>query len=199
MMSVTRPLYKVFALLTVLYSLLALKSGAQETIRWMEPYRQQMPDETIQSWLNCEQCYNDVATSLPVYTFSLPAEFNVKSVSLADARYQALSLQELQVLKGHGEVFLPGVPEVSFQVVYDRGKPLLSLSLIPLRRNPVDGAIEKLISFDVVLQPDGQRALLEDNQQVQEYAAESVLSKGEWFRVSVNKSGLQQLTYDELS
>jgi hypothetical protein len=181
----------------LLLSLSALKAVSQESVRWLQPYRQIHPDGSIQSWLNCEQCYNEEVNSFPVYTFFRNLDFRLKSVHFTDTHYEFLTSEELKSLENLNTSLIPANPEITTEVVYDRGNPVLRLSLIPLRRNASSGLLEKLISFEVKIEQDAQREL--KSEQSANYTFSSVLSKGDWFKVSVPKTGIYQLTYSDLS
>lgn len=198
MMSVNKPLYnKVLKVLLILVSLSAFHAHSQESVHWFQPFRETLPDGNIKSWLNCEQCYNSEENGLPVFTFFREVDFQIQSVSLTDTHYELLTEQELKALGSISALAVNATPELTHEIVYDRGNPLLRLSLVPLRRNNSNGAIEKLISFNVKIEQDNQRQL--KSEQALGYASSSVLSSGDWYKVSVSKTGLYQLTYNDLS
>lgn len=196
-MSLKRPLYIGFSTLLILFSFSAFRAVSQETVRWFQPYLQIMPDGSSKSWLNCDKCFNEEENGYPVYSFFREVDFQVKSVTLTETHYEPLNGEELKSVGSLKTSLLPSIPELSSELVYDRGNPVLKISLVPLRQNSINGKIEKLITFDVIIEQDNHRDLKSD--QSVDYASSSVLNSGDWFKVSVTKTGLHQLTYNDLS
>jgi len=165
-------------------------------LKWNLPYQQTGPDGTSVSWLSCDDCYTSTESGLPVFAFEETATKKVVSVDLTNDAYLPLSEAETQIVK-KSEYQFPALIKPDFETVYDRGRPSLRISLVPLRKNPENGHIEKLISFTLNIQTDGSRAM--ESATIHEYAPASVLSSGDWFRISLEKDGLYQLSYSDLA
>jgi hypothetical protein len=81
--------------------------------------------------------------------------------------------------------------DLNFQSVtgYEKGRPKVMVSFIPLRRNPSTGATERLVSGTLIvnIQPSATRISgTEDHT----YADNSVLSSGTWYKISVAQTGV---------
>lgn len=70
-------------------------------------------------------------------------------------------------------------------------------SLLPFRRNPENGMVEKLISFVLVCyfteNGQGSSSLTQKS-----YAEHSVLASGNWYKFSASVNGIYMLSYDDL-
>lgn len=66
--------------------------------------------------------------------------------------------------------------------------------LIPRYRTRADGKLDELLSYRLELQESATTAPKPSGSRV--YASHSVLASGQWFKVAVNKPGLQKITYE---
>lgn len=198
MKSENRP-YRIFC--TAIFAILFYSTGqvfAQQplVLKWMPPYVQTNDDGSTQLWLHCEGCYTDAATGLPMYHFTGAAEHEIEQVSLTQAVYQPLSPTETRALPPTAGSLPELIVPVS-ETVYDRGEAQVSISFIPLRKNPQTGLIEKLVSCNVSFLYSSARMLKSEASLT--YATTSVLSTGDWFRLAIDKDGIYQLTYNDLA
>ena len=79
-------------------------------------------------------------------------------------------------------------------LTYQKKKPQAFVSVLPFRKNPVSGAIEKLESFTFKL----TITPLTRQKSLNTYAANSVLASGNWYKVSVNADGIYKIDYNFL-
>lgn len=84
---------------------------------------------------------------------------------------------------------------IASTIVYEKKMPSLLVSVIPFRKNPSTGKIERLVSFEIKLSPGAKNSAQLDNRI---YAAHSVLKNGNWTKLAVSKNGIYKLTYSEL-
>jgi hypothetical protein len=68
-----------------------------------------------------------------------------------------------------------------------RGEPALSISFVPVRRNPVTGTIEKLVSFSYTFAHMMLRSKSTEEIAGQLYPDNSVLSSGTWVMVKTSE------------
>ncbi len=80
------------------------------------------------------------------------------------------------------------------QMSYYRKQPRAFVSVLPFRKNPTTGALEKLESFTLRVSV----APLHQLKSLNSYAANSVLSSGTWYKVSVNADGIYKIDYNFL-
>jgi len=75
--------------------------------------------------------------------------------------------------------------------------PFLEVSILPIRRNPLSGQIERLVSFSLEMDVmEIQRPAL--TKKTIAHAANSVLASGSWYKFAVSSNGIYQLTYNDL-
>ena len=84
---------------------------------------------------------------------------------------------------------------IESSIVVSRKQPYVNVYLAPLRWNEEKNIVEKLQSFTIIIDLE-ERALFANN--FIDYADNSVLDKGDWFKIKVNKGGVYKLTYSQL-
>jgi len=85
----------------------------------------------------------------------------------------------------------------TYSIIYQRKIPFLEVYILPLRRNPATGDLERLISFSLQLELS-DNPLPRINKSTRIYSGNSVLSSGNWYKFAVASSGVFILTYDFL-
>lgn len=192
------PIRLAFSVILSLYLIFPQGNlSAQYLVKWIMPYSGYSADfKTERSWLQCESCYNTEETGMPVFSFYAEGHFDVlPELSFTSMQYTGLSMAERKAFDQTDSANWSGESDYNAMLVYDRGAGRLLINIIPLRRNKLSGEIEKLIAFDLKIEGGNERNGMESRH----YAASSVLSTGDWYRVAVKQTGIQQLTYDDLS
>ncbi|MCB2219393.1 MAG: type IX secretion system sortase PorU [Bacteroidetes bacterium] len=116
------------------------------------------------------------------------------NATIKHAIYEPLSAAELSVLQGLDKIETEIIPE-SF-IGYESGNPIASISFIPLRKNPVTGQVEKLVQFSILINSSlSTSPLLKSGN----YASNSVLATGNWYKIAVSKTGIYKLSYQNLA
>ncbi|MGF1587234.1 MAG: type IX secretion system sortase PorU [Bacteroidales bacterium] len=133
----------------------------------------------------------------PVYYELLfaPDYYPDHEIELTEMRFAPLSDNDRYLAEIAGT---PG-SEISIQQewVKSRGQSLLQISFVPLRRNPINGETEKLISFtynfirseSIKLRRPAPKSLS---------SGSSVLGSGKWVKIKTTEDGIYRLTYDDL-
>jgi hypothetical protein len=75
--------------------------------------------------------------------------------------------------------------------------PYASISFVPIRKNGLTGFYERLVSFELVIEVNENQNT--PNLKSREYAENSVLESGSWFKVKVTKDGIYKISYQELA
>ncbi len=168
--------------------------SAQHKVRWGKPY---VAEQGTRSWLNCQDGYNDEVNGLPVMVLNLALSQSASIAVLTDEVFAPLdSLEKAALAFADADVL---VDSISIQTFYTgiNDENTHQVSFIPLRKNPVTGEIEKLLSFALktIEMPSSINANFKRSEA---YAALSVLESGDWYRVSVGENGIYQLSYNDL-
>ena len=139
---------------------------------------------------------------LPVYTEVVPLETDYRThaytVSLLYPEYEALSSKEAQVAEQFDSLLSETIDVESF-VGIERGKGLLDISFIPIRRQ--GNRYEKLVSAQIVINATSNGRLNAPRRQAEgqeRYAANSRLASGKWVKVSITEDGLYQFSRNTL-
>ncbi len=137
--------------------------------------------------------YNFSKNSLPVYTFFRQQENGmIPQLSLTNAVFAPLTAEELKadLSATKTEIILEQ------EVVYDRKSPAVKAWFVPVKRNNLTGAYEKLISASIAVTSRSMRPELKIASRT--YAPNSVLSAGDWYKLAVLKDGIYKVTYNEV-
>ena len=110
---------------------------------------------------------------------------------IRNARFETLDVAGLSNLSEYPEKIT-----LSSQLTWDRKNPGLYLQLIPLRRSASGATVEKLVSFDLV--PVGRKNINRVISSSRTKAMNSVLSSGDWYKISCTKDGIYKITYEFL-
>ncbi|MBU2649962.1 MAG: type IX secretion system sortase PorU [Bacteroidetes bacterium] len=134
--------------------------------------------------------------AIPVFESVYPAgqRENQPIVTLRNEKYETISDNNLSRVEGL-ESISESVMPAAF-LAFERKIPFYTVSFVPLRKNPLNGNIEKLVSFDLEIRPGQISATPVTSKS---YRSSSVLSSGNWYKIAVNKTGIHQLTYNDLA
>mgnify|MGYP002854386516 CR=1 FL=1 len=138
---------------------------------------------------------------LPVYTEVVPLETDYRthtySVSLLYPEYAPLSSKEAQVAEQFDSLLSETIDVETF-VGIERGRGLLDISFIPIRRQGTK--YEKLVSAQIVINANYTGRLNARMQagQANRYADNSRLANGKWVKVSITEDGLYQFSRSTL-
>ncbi len=112
---------------------------------------------------------------------------------LSDAQWETLNAEELAKLPGLGE---PGAePVIHTHLGIARKRPHAAVDIEPYRRNSVTGQIERLTTYRLSLvEEHGARS----SDRAATYPDHSKLANGDWYRFTVAKEGVYELTYQFL-
>ena len=138
---------------------------------------------------------------LPVYSEVVPLETDYRthtySVSLLYPEYAPLSAKEALVAERFDSLVSETIDIETF-VGIERGKGLLDISFIPIRRQ--GSKYEKLISAQIVINAtrSGRLSAQTKAGNKSRYAANSKLASGKWVKVSIKEDGLYQLSRNTL-
>ncbi|MCK4661915.1 MAG: type IX secretion system sortase PorU [Bacteroidales bacterium] len=142
-----------------------------------------------------EAAYVDLNTFLPYYTenFKLENGIDDLKVKLEDLIFDSFEKNEIENIES-----LENISEkikIQSSINYERKKPFLNISFVPVRKNPLTGKFEKLIEFTIVL---SDFKSIKKTKKYKSYVSNSVLNSGKWVKIKVKTSGIYKITYSEL-
>jgi hypothetical protein len=137
---------------------------------------------------------------LPVFQFPLSAQTRVSAqdLSIADGIYEPFEIEDVAA---YADLNLIGnEPRILLSSQTTRGVTTQYISILPVRIRPDKEGYEKLVSFSVYLEK-GNRETAPEAKQVttRNYAEHSVLSSGDWYKLSVTKTGIYKISYQDLA
>ncbi|HPE34422.1 MAG TPA: type IX secretion system sortase PorU [Bacteroidales bacterium] len=137
--------------------------------------------------------------TLPVYSKLLPFKNHGTSYDfhISDTRFvpfeDQLQIAQLQDIDKVSEKL-----QYFSEIITSQKKDYCHFQLLPLRRNPTTGQFEKLTSFTVTIQLQKDVKTSHSSSAVT-FNDNSVLSEGDWYRMTITKNGVYKLTYEELT
>lgn len=140
----------------------------------------------------------DETGRLPVFFNRSPLsdpDGTVERVELNSIIFQSLTPSEILTI---GDVnAIPGVVVPTAVISKQKKMPFVEITLLPFRRNPKNGMIEKVVSFTLTCYFSDQ-GIGNSSAAQTTYAEHSVLAAGTWYKFSASASGVYLLTYDDL-
>ncbi len=91
---------------------------------------------------------------------------------------------------------LPAQPQITTYISYEKGQPFLSFCFVPFVSQ--NGQIKKVVAYEIAVVPNGG-APESVRRKSGAVVASSVLSSGEWYKISVKETGIFKITPSFLS
>ena len=131
---------------------------------------------------------------LPFYHERMPLTGNVSriAVSIANAQFEPLTAKEIALWPALDSIGIE--PTVTAMVGVHKKIPQALIDIVPFRRDPTNGQLQKLVAFQLEVVPTkgGGQVI------PKAYPANSKLASGDWFKFSVAADGVHKITYDFL-
>ena len=133
-------------------------------------------------------------SNLPSFSRNLPLPDGAISVKadISDVKYREFTEPELHIIQA---VEFPESTTTEVSLMKERGKPRAVFSMSPFGIDPANGKMAKIVSFSLLIDYKLAGPQLKSRH---EYASNSVLAGGDWYKIYVSESGIYKLTYDQL-
>ncbi len=131
---------------------------------------------------------------LPSYSRSVALPDDAVSVKadISDIKYTGFTESDLQLTQ---TAEIPKSPDPKVFLMKERGKPRAVFSMLPFGIDPVTNKMAKIVSFSLTINYTSGGQELKSRH---DYAANSVLASGDWYKIYVGETGIYKLTYDNL-
>lgn len=133
---------------------------------------------------------------LPLWseTFALDRDETAVDVRISNKIFETFLPGQLQGVKGLETI--EGEIRHEFKVGYGAGRPYVTVSLVPVRKNEITGLFEKLVSFEIVVttSPHAQST----HKSASLYNTTSALADGNWFKLAVQHDGVYKIAHSDL-
>jgi hypothetical protein len=140
--------------------------------------------------------YHEQTGAAPIFTAVIPWHnaAMLPSVKVEVDRSSVLSNNwKKQVLPK----YLSASPKTDYQLVFENRQPKLQISLLPFFMDPTTGKTMRLESFSLHISEEPPMAKLK-SQKKGRFTGSSMLASNNWYKISVETSGIHKLTYENL-
>lgn len=165
-----------------------------DSLIWTPAEKVKIDDNNVKTVLNFNNGqFENPGSTVPYYVHRIPVSnvdglvesqfISVNTVILDESVCKMAELNNLKIAKD----FI-----VKTNIFSERGKPFLNLAILPIRYN--NGQYELLKSFTLKFSVFSNK--IKEKNRI--YAANSILSTGNWYKFSVKASGITKITYNDL-
>ena len=179
----------VFCFILTLGTTNLLAQTYTRTLEWKPVVSEKITDNFSLKYLYFEGANIDSKTKLPIYSETIPLDFDPQdlNVSITEEQTLPLSTAEKALI---GSINLDQELNLTYKVVYLKGNPLLSIQFVPFLGQ------SKISSFKILVEKANPKRRLKSN--ARSFSSNSVLADGDWFKVGVAEDGIYRLTYEFL-
>ncbi|MFT2010319.1 type IX secretion system sortase PorU [Pontibacter sp. 13R65] len=187
--------YHLFRLMCLLLctSLLAIRANAQVApekvqLNW-SGHEAVLPTATLIGKMpSFEGASYDYVERLPYYRMEFRGA-NLSSFRLQETSYQAFSAEDQKLFESST---IEAEPTVTITPAMENKVPVALVTILPIRKNPQSGQLEKLVSFSYSYTSQNNTRLGTSSTR-NNYKTNSVLSTGTWYRLAVTNSGIHKI------
>ena len=187
----------LFSLQTSAQDFRKLNAGEHNELRWTTPLYNRFSEYEVKSFVYFEGAQYDAAKNfLPFWSEMKQLSGDVKvSAIIENPVYETMDPNSVAAI-GTQATQIGNEPELISHVTRSRGKFYSQIRVVPIRKNPSNGNLERLVSFDLrtIQTPNTNRQQLQTTN-----VANSVLATGTWYRLGVVYSGIYKLDYNFLN
>jgi len=172
--------------------------GTSKSITWQGVQQSYQGDNQSQEYLYFDNAiYDRDFGSLPIFfeRIYIASDKQIIEVLIEDAVFEKVSEEEMKVIEDD-IIFISTAVKLESKRIIERKKSFYGITLLPFRKNPVNGEIEKLLSFRLKINKEDSKSILSIRNR--SYKEHSVLSSGRWYKVSVETTGIYRITADDL-
>lgn len=181
----------------------AQEPGKQIILKWMDPViispvEGDQNDPGRQFPFFEKAIYTLESEGLPLFSDRFranpPQSGSIPKVRLSQTNYEEVPEAEILFLKN----LQAGQQEVKVSLELERKEPYVIYQFSPYRKNAQTGRWERLISFVPTLAWDTPAISEAGNKKSHIYKSQSALAEGVWYKIAVQSTGIQKITYDKL-
>ncbi len=140
--------------------------------------------------------FQEQSGTLPLYSLVLPwmDDGKIPVVKTTVNNASRLKAEYYDQIRPEHLSFTPGT---TYRLVFENRRPHLHVSVVPFFIDSTTGMTMKLESFSLRISDEQPMAALKAKKKGL-FSGSSVLAEGNWYKVSVDQSGIHKLTYEKL-
>lgn len=163
-------------------------------LKWTDNTIYPISDDNIKEFLHFEEAvYTLEQPTLPSFYQKVTVDnfFSDYNVSISDAKFESLNSHDCALIPSD---FNQTSVSVKVTSAFERKNTFALISFIPIIQTG-KGQYSRLISATITIEGRGIAA----KKGKREYAGQSVLASGKWYKFSVNKTGIFKVNYSDLT
>lgn len=162
------------------------KQNDSYTITWKQDMKMNGSNR-----LSFENCFYKSNQPFPYFSVSVPVSGNPENyhAEIVNPQYESVDYSGDQITENITPVVVPS---------YYKGKASAYIEFIPVKKSAITGKVDRLVSFELKLIQNIAASNRNAASAQRTYAANSVLSSGDWYKISVTDEGVYKLSYDFL-
>lgn len=180
----------------MLIFLIPMPQVSADEIKWHGVQQEEINGATVKTLGFDGAGHADRWGLLPVFVrqFDLPAPGLSLDFEIANTEFLPLTVNDdIEDIN-----LIPEKLSWDKEIITIRGKSKLVFRLLPLRKNPETGNYEKLVSFEMSRQPV-PGAIMKAGNPTDQFAESSVLATGDWYKISVEETGIYKMTREDMN
>ncbi|MCX7862102.1 MAG: type IX secretion system sortase PorU [Bacteroidales bacterium] len=160
-------------------------------VKWTQNIVENFDNQKI-TLLHFENASYDLGSSLPKFVENIKINSENVQAVLTNYTVETIPNEEIQNIdtKNIDEVF-----QFKSTITYSRKQPYINFELIPVRFNNNIGKFERIVSFEIRIEPNINKL---SDKFIQNYSSSSVLSSGKWKKIKITQTGIYKLTYRQI-
>jgi len=162
-------------------------------ISWQKPATEINVENTDAIFF--EEAYYPGREKIPFWTESFFHEKPIGEVLIEQCTFLPITDSEIKAIQT-SSIAIPSAIEMIVHQVTSQKKTGVQIQIFPFVKDSITGIIRKLSSFQ--LQFIEQQKTGKELKSGLKYASNSVLSKGNWYKLAVTKTGIYSLGYNDL-
>lgn len=130
---------------------------------------------------------------LPIFRNNFNTNSNNCNVKISNCTYKKMELTSFikSLIINYSN---DSLPVLFHEILFQNNKPVISVFVFPFRINPLTNEIEVVESFNINIKENTSRYINKPKIE----STSSVLSHGDWFKISVNQTGICKISYQFL-
>lgn len=185
----------IFSFFSCYYiDLQAQKISKSYEIKWKQPIEMIPYDDFSFEILNFENAIcDDVYPSLPLYFDKIAVDnfYDTYNIIVSNVKKAAFTEHEISLIP---KDFFQNEVVINIYTGIENKKNYAMLSFIPIIKNE-NGVYEKIVSCDITIIGNLSKEKIANQGKNKNYATNSILANGKWYKVSVVESGMHKITF----